>query len=102
MPYRAKMLYEGAGGTGEDKKVPLQSWLKSTKRFLENTTADDTNVTLWSIMELPEGSAYSEAQTRRDNAAKDAILTHLSSVMCAMVERKDHAADMWRKLVQVQ
>jgi len=95
-------MYEGTGGTGDDKKVPLQSWLKSTRRFLENTTADDTNVMLWSVMELAADAVYTEAQTRRDNAAKDAILTHLSPVMGAMVERLNHAADMWRKLVQVQ
>jgi hypothetical protein len=52
-------------------------------------------------MELPENTVLTNAQTRRDLAAKDAILSHLSPVMCAMVERLTLAADMWRKLVQV-
>jgi hypothetical protein len=96
------MQYEGTGGTRGENRIPLQLWLKSTRRYLENTTADDTNVMLWAIMELPVGTVYTEVQTRRDNAAKDAILTHLSPIMYSMVERLDHAADMWRRLVQVQ
>jgi len=98
MTYKAKMQKEGAG----EGKVPLHLWLKSTRRFLENTTADDTNVVLWSIMELPAGTVLTDPQSRRNLAAKDALLTHLSTIMGALVEGKILAADMWRVLVQVR
>jgi hypothetical protein len=87
-------------GTGDDH-VPLSSWLKSTRRYLENTTADDTQVSMWSVMELPEAHVYTVAEGRRDLAAKDAILSHLSPAMLAGVEKLAHAADMWRSLQKV-
>jgi len=101
MPYKSKMRYEGSGGSGDEKRLPLQSWLKSTRRYLENTPADDTIIPIWSVMEFPTTVVMTDAQVRRNSAARDCLLSYLSPIMAAMVESKTLAADMWRTLTEV-
>jgi hypothetical protein len=96
-PYKPNMQSEGTG----EGKVALSLWLRSTRRFMENTHADNTQVTIWSIMLHPEGYVYNVPELARDTAAKDILLSNLSAPMVAAIEHLDHAADMWRSLVQV-
>lgn len=96
-PYKPNMQTEGS----TEGKVALAPWMRSTRRFMENTQADNTQVSIWTIMLLPVGHVYSAAELIRDTAAKDILLSNLSSPMVASIEHLAHAADMWRTLTQV-
>ena len=96
-PHKPELKKEGSG----KNEVSLSSWLKSTRRYMECVMADNTNVPVWSVMELPAGAPYSGADTLRDNVCREIILSSLSPAMGASVESLPHAADMWRCLAEV-